>query len=150
MRPGAVGPDRSGTLTLPGPSGILLQCCTTHIAGRHCSMSNVARRGLTEANGCPLDLLRVGPLRRIDRSLLAYSLHSTAGKRSEAAQELEAMLKEATSVSEQKVLKDELAEVSLYVVVSSSVHSYILHLHASGLWPLPSCGWRMTGQPWCR
>ncbi|BDA40874.1 Protein ZGRF1 [Coccomyxa sp. Obi] len=57
------------------------------------------------------DLLRVGPLRRIDRSLLAYSLHSTAGKRSEAAQELEAMLKEATSVSEQKILRDELAEV---------------------------------------
>ena len=60
------------------------------------------------------DVLRVGPLRRIDRSLLEVSLHSTAGKRSEAAQELEAMLKEATSVSEQNILKDELARVPLF------------------------------------
>ena len=58
------------------------------------------------------DILRVGPLRRISRELLPHSLHSTAGKRSEAAHELEAMLKEATSVAEQNVLKDELARVN--------------------------------------
>lgn len=75
-------------------------------------MHDVYERGLSKPDALT-DLLRVGPLRRIDRSLLAYSLHSTAGKRSEAAQELEAMLKEATSVSEQKILQDEFAEVSL-------------------------------------
>ena len=93
-----------------------------------CFNIKVQNKGILDSEGLLLcaDILRVGPLRRIDRSLLGVSLHSTTGKRSEAAQELEAMLKEATSISEQNVLKDELARVPHYAptLVLSYSHSF--------------------------
>ena len=56
-------------------------------------------------------MIRVGPLRRIERALLGHSLHSNARSKSEAAHELEEMLRQATSISETAVLKAELAQV---------------------------------------
>ena len=57
-------------------------------------------------------MIRVGPLRRIDRTLLGHSLHSNARNKSEAAHELEEMLRQSTSISETAVLKAELAQVN--------------------------------------
>ena len=59
-------------------------------------------------------MIRVGPLRRIDRALLGHSLHSNACNKSEGAHELEEMLRQATSISETAVLKAELAQVPSY------------------------------------
>ena len=56
----------------------------------------------------------MGPLKRIDRFLLPHSLHSTAGKCSEAAKELEEMLRAATSVAEAAAINAELAQVELF------------------------------------
>ncbi|KAK9800288.1 hypothetical protein WJX73_004434 [Symbiochloris irregularis] len=56
------------------------------------------------------DLLRVGPLRRIDRRLLAHSLHATQVTKgpSEAVSELQAMLQEAISPSDTASIQAEL------------------------------------------
>jgi hypothetical protein len=67
-------------------------------------------------------MLRVGPLKRIDRSLLPYSLHSSAAKCSEAAKELEDMLKAASSVSEAACINEELARVS-----HTCLNAHVLH-----------------------
>ena len=61
-------------------------------------------------------MIRVGPLRRIDRALLGYALHSNARNKSEAAHELGEMLKQSTSPSEMAVLQTELARVGLHVI----------------------------------
>ena len=66
--------------------------------------------------GVCADMIRVGPLRRIDRALLGHSLHSNARNKSEAAHELEEMLRQATSISETAVLKAELAQVQYHDV----------------------------------
>ena len=63
-------------------------------------------------------MIRVGPLRRMDRALLGHSLHSTARNKSEAAHELEDMLRQATSISETAVLKAELALVDCHAAIS--------------------------------
>ena len=68
-------------------------------------------------------MIRVGPLRRIDRALLGHSLHSNARNKSEAAHELGEMLRQANSISETAILKAELAQVEHHtncVLVSES------------------------------
>ena len=56
------------------------------------------------------DFIRIGPVRRMDRALLPFSLHSTARGRSETAAELEEMLKAAGSLAEAAVIRVELAQ----------------------------------------
>ena len=61
-------------------------------------------------------MIRVGPLRRIDRALLGHALHSNAHTKSEAAHELGEMLRQSTSPSEMAVLQTELARVRPHVM----------------------------------
>ena len=61
------------------------------------------------------DLVRVGPVRRMDRALLPFSLHSTARGRSEAAAELEDMLRGATSPAEAAIIRTELAQACTFL-----------------------------------
>ena len=68
------------------------------------------RKSLTIFLLWPADMIRVGPLRRIDRALLGHSLHSTARNKSGAAYELEEMLRQATSPAERSALQAELAQ----------------------------------------
>lgn len=72
------------------------------------------------SHACPIiimvgaDLLRVGPLRRLDKRLLPHSLHcSTVTKgASEAVAELQAMLQEANSPAEAASIQAELEQVT--------------------------------------
>ena len=68
-------------------------------------------------------MIRVGPLRRIDRALLGHALHANARNKSEAAHELGEMLKQSTSPSEIAVLQTELARVRL--------PAYSMHHHSA-------------------
>ena len=66
--------------------------------------------GLLES-GCT-DFLRVGPLRRISRRLLAQSLHASESRATaSAAAELREMLKEAGGPAELAAIRAELAAV---------------------------------------
>ena len=58
-------------------------------------------------------MLRIGPLRRIDKRLLPHSLHCCQAKGSgDATAELNDMLRNCTSASEAAIIRQELAEVS--------------------------------------
>ena len=64
------------------------------------------------------DMIRVGPLRRIDRALLGHSLHSSGrAKSSEAVHELTEMLRQCTSPSEEAILKAELAQARVLALL---------------------------------
>ena len=72
-------------------------------------------------------MIRVGPLRRIDRALLGHALHSNTRNRSEAAHELGEMLKQSTSPSEMAVLQTELARVRQHVVQEHACMTWAQH-----------------------
>ena len=57
------------------------------------------------------DILRVGPLRRVHRSLLPHSLHAPAARGADVKSELEAMLRAAVSPAEAAAVREELARV---------------------------------------
>lgn len=60
----------------------------------------------------PADMLRVGPLRKIDRRLLPHSLHAQVTKGpSEAVSELQAMLQESISPDDIAGIQAELEKV---------------------------------------
>lgn len=63
-------------------------------------------------------MIRVGPLRRIDRALLGHSLHSSGrAKSSEAARELTEMLRQCNTPSEEAILKAELAQARVLALL---------------------------------
>ncbi len=58
------------------------------------------------------DFLRVGPLKRMDKALLAYSLHCSESRSSnDATKELKDMLMEATDPVERQAINTEIAEL---------------------------------------
>ena len=75
-------------------------------------------------------MIRVGPLRRIDRALLGHALHSNARNKSEAAHELGEMLKQSTSLSEIAVLQTELAQVRLHIMQQHACMTCMQHASA--------------------
>jgi hypothetical protein len=72
--------------------------------------SGGAEEGATAATAAP-DLIRVGPLRRMDRALLPWSLHAPGATGADAAVELNSLLQAATCPSEAAALREELARV---------------------------------------
>jgi len=58
------------------------------------------------------DFIRVGSVRKIDPTILPYSLHVKTGKGKSHIKELEAMLNEATSLRSKTILKQEIATLS--------------------------------------
>ena len=81
------------------------------------------------------DLLRVGPLRRLDKRLLPFSLHCsnvTKGP-SEAVAELQAMLQESPSSEDAAAIQAELEQVGLHPTL-------MLHTLSSHASLLPA-GW---------
>ena len=58
------------------------------------------------------DFIRVGSVRKIDPAILPYSLHVKTGKGPSQAKELEAMLKETTSVRKRAILQKEIETLS--------------------------------------
>ena len=58
------------------------------------------------------DFIRVGSVRKIDPVILPYSLHVKTGKGPSQAKELEAMLKETTSVRKRAILQKEIETLS--------------------------------------
>ena len=84
-------------------------------------------------------MIRVGPLRRIDRALLGHALHSNARSKSEAAHELGEMLRQSTSPSEMAVLQTELARVGLPVMQEHACMTWAWHASAPQL-----CLWQQS------
>ena len=75
-----------------------------------CLLCLLCPAGLLES-GCT-DFLRVGPLRRLSRRLLAHSLHASESRATaSAASELKEMLKEASGPAELTAIRAELAAV---------------------------------------
>ena len=57
------------------------------------------------------DFLRIGPVKRMDKALLAYSLHCSGSRSSEAMKELNDMLSASTDAVEQLAIQKEIGEL---------------------------------------
>ena len=97
----------------PANPDIYLQRTENYFAVMLCACNVAALCSNVSLSQHAADMLRVGPLRRLDKRLLPHSLHCSQVTKgpSEAVAELQAMLQEAASSADTAVIHAELEQV---------------------------------------